>query len=169
MTDLDARVAALMALADTYYTTNTLSGFDFRAAIRAELQKPEMHEPCTQEEAARVLAHLHYQGAPAVTMKSVRIAVDSVLQGRAKPAPRIPFAGYDPTFCPGSDPNNPQEEKPAQEEIRDEQITKARAALDDLDDFARMPISVRPIGAAKVLEDFIDKIAAIRASKGEKT
>lgn len=107
MADLDTRVAVLMepihnaiqksynaGYADShtqgngrnlsYIASNLLR--DAEQAIRAELQKPALHEPCTQVEAARVMAHLHYQGNPDVTMKSVRFAVNSVLQGRAKSA-----------------------------------------------------------------------------------
>lgn len=112
--DLDARVAALESITIDYalltpaqqlaqigklrsdlrteLQTLTAERDNWKAAASdqysevTKLQKPALHEPCTLEEAARVMAHLHYQGNPDVTMKSVRFAINSVLQGRAQPA-----------------------------------------------------------------------------------
>ena len=85
MTDLDARVAALMALADKYYTTNTLSGFDFKQAIRAELQKPALHAPVSDQETIDAI-RAHHLKVTTKSMIDMRRTLESFLQGRAKPA-----------------------------------------------------------------------------------
>lgn len=42
-----------------------------------------------------------------------------------------------------------------------ERLEAAREALDSMDDFARMEVSINPIGPRKVLEDFIEAAAEL--------
>ena len=45
-----------------------------------------------------------------------------------------------------------------------ERLEAAREALDSMDDFARMEVSIDPVGPRKVLEDFIEAAAELARS-----
>ena len=106
MSDLDARVAALMALADKHASSGmqiTADQFvnrkdptqarcdhlaDYEAleqAIQAELQKPSLHEAVSDQETIDAIRACHLK-VTTESMIDMRRAIDSVLQGRAKPA-----------------------------------------------------------------------------------
>lgn len=93
MTDLDARVAALMDDADTYAATQRMEDrYELEQAIRAKLQKPALHELVTDAEVTHAIGvYLQNRRVPYIRGVSpytadIRAVLESFLQGRAKPA-----------------------------------------------------------------------------------
>lgn len=86
MNDLDARVAALMQIFDTWSgLNNPAARAEMKQAIRAELQKPALHEAVTDAEVELAWKKLCEQEClPNKDM--LRAAINYVLQGRAQPA-----------------------------------------------------------------------------------
>lgn len=83
MTDLDARVAALTEIIDRYVSNpSTATCAAVLEAIRAELQKPALHEPPTGKE---LQAFLDASGFSTFKASKVEKGLESFLQGRAKP------------------------------------------------------------------------------------
>ena len=90
--DLDERVAALMRKA-AYLRYAPIEVADkkimeFEQAIRAELQKPALHEPVSDQETIDAI-RAHHLKVTTESMIDMRRAIDSVLQGRAKPAQEV--------------------------------------------------------------------------------
>ena len=97
MTDLDARVAALMEFVDAYADTQFRDEYETHdaeitqardaaiTAIRAELQKPALHEAVSDQETIDAIRS-HCLKVTTESMIDMRRTLESFLQGRAKPA-----------------------------------------------------------------------------------
>lgn len=184
MTDLDARVAAICRLSDTYYTTNTLSGFDFKAALRAELQKPALHEPVSDQEAIDAIRACHLK-VTTESMIDMRRTLESFLQGRAQPADKLEAENRFEHYVQNMIDHAPEPLRRLGEYLsrvldEDEWATAERMILgvEEIKQPAQEEITDAellqlwrntPAAESVVIKTMNFARAAIRASKGEKT
>ena len=133
--------------------------------IRAELQKPEMHEPVSDQETIDAIRACHLKVTTEL-MIDMRRTLESFLQGRTKPTMVTPYISqeqFDRVF--------PDTKEPAQEEITDAH----RALIEAADAVLKNEEHAVSCGArsyqkgSPTWEVYKELDACIRASKGEKT
>lgn len=161
MSDLDARIAALMRKA-AYLRYAPIEVADkkimeFEQAIRVELQKPSLHEAVSDQETIDAIRACHLK-VRTESMIDMRSTLESFLQGRAKPATECQHK----VFSHFGDQKlrrcvNCGIQETAQEEITDAEILTAAG------DWA-----VSLMGPVHLLR-ICRQVFNFRASKGEKT